>query len=160
MQPDGRWAETAGGAPADGTILTIMRDWADCVHRRWPACSGFAELLCGSLEDAKVSLQGTPRQLKVLAKAKVVDAGAQGFVYILEGITRLLESGEAERTETDGEDIPIRTMPADIEDDTTFRYCTECVVAGADLAVKALGLMAASFGNSLVVAGNKTKVRI
>jgi dihydroxyacetone kinase-like predicted kinase len=88
-----RAAESAYGAiarPVEGTILTVIRDWSRHVFDRAGEVSDFAELLPESLEEAKKSLANTPKQMKALEKAGVVDAGAQAFVYLIEGIVRYL----------------------------------------------------------------------
>ena len=88
-----RASDSAYGAiarPVEGTILTVIRDWARYVARRAEKVKDFAELLPESLAEAKRSLQNTPSQMKVLAKAGVVDAGGQAFVYMIEGIVRYL----------------------------------------------------------------------
>src|SRR5437762_218029 len=74
--------------PVEGTILTVIRDWARRVSERARDVPDFAEILPDSLKEAKRSLENTPKQMKALQKAGVVDAGAQGFVYLLEGIVR------------------------------------------------------------------------
>ena len=70
--------------PVEGTIITVMRATAE------EAGSGkhgdFTELLDRILGRAKDALARTPDLLPVLRKAGVVDAGAKGFVHILEGI--------------------------------------------------------------------------
>jgi len=86
----GESAWSAIARPVEGTILSVMRDWSSHVARRAEEVEDFAELLPESLTEAQRSLENTPRQMKALAKAGVVDAGAQGFVYLLEGIVRYL----------------------------------------------------------------------
>src|SRR6266542_262428 len=86
----GESAWSAIARPVEGTILSVMRDWSNHVAKRAEDVEDFAELLPESLSEAQRSLDNTPKQMKVLAKAGVVDAGAQGFVYLLEGIVRYL----------------------------------------------------------------------
>src|SRR6185436_12206217 len=81
-------AYSAIARPVEGTILTVIRDWARHVADRAAEVADFGVLLPESLKAARTSLQNTPKQMKVLQKAGVVDAGAQGFVYLLEGIDR------------------------------------------------------------------------
>ena len=158
MMQAARFAEKAVANPCEGTILTVMRAWASGVQRRIPASSGFADLLNGSLEDARASLSKTPTQLKVLARAKVVDAGAQGFINMIEGVVRLMEAGETGWTSA--EVATPAAMSAAPDDDFTFRYCTECIVQSSALDLDGIRSMAESLGNSLVIAGSETKVRI
>lgn len=157
MRQAAAFAERAMAAPCEGTILTVMRDWADSLERKSALAPGFLEALQSSLDDAQASLQRTPFQLDALAKAKVVDAGAQGFVYMLEGIVCLLEGGETGWAEAAA---PFQAIPAAVEDDTSFRYCTECIVQGIDLDLGRIKSMAGSLGNSVALAGDKVKIRI
>ncbi len=88
-----RAAESAYSAiarPVEGTILSVIRDWARYVADRAAAVRDFGELLPDSLKAARASLENTPKQMKALQKAGVVDAGGQGFVYLLEGVVRYL----------------------------------------------------------------------
>jgi uncharacterized protein len=52
------------------------------------------EMFRRGLKRARRSLAGTPEQLAVLKEAGVVDAGAQGFVDLLEGVWRYMRSGK------------------------------------------------------------------
>jgi uncharacterized protein len=88
-------ADAVGSAlerPVEGTIVTVIRDTAAEVGRE-PG-QDFVPLLERMVEAARASLARTPELLPVLAKAGVVDAGAQGFVHLLEGVLRFVR-GEA-----------------------------------------------------------------
>ncbi|GAI08987.1 unnamed protein product, partial [marine sediment metagenome] len=74
-----------------GTIITVMKDWANHLAENAHHTHDFAELFKKSLSKAKDSLAQTPDKLLILKKAGVVDAGAQGFVNILEGIVNFIE---------------------------------------------------------------------
>ena len=65
--------------PTEGTILTVINDWADALTRLSEKYSDIVEILERALKVAQKSLRETPKKLKVLAKAGVVDAGGQGF---------------------------------------------------------------------------------
>jgi DegV family protein with EDD domain len=54
-----------------------------------------AQLVRAGAGAARQALAYTPKQLPVLAKAGVVDAGAKGFVDLLEGINDFIEGGHA-----------------------------------------------------------------
>ncbi|HSS44965.1 MAG TPA: DAK2 domain-containing protein, partial [Thermoanaerobaculia bacterium] len=148
-----RAAESAYGAiarPVEGTILTVTRDWARYVAARASEIPDFAELLPASLKEAKRSLENTPRQMKALQKAGVVDAGAQAFVYLLEGIVRYLR--EAARRALP--EAPPEQVRAALFDKTSesilFRYCTEALLEGDALDRDALRRQAALLGDSVV----------
>src|SRR5512143_26377 len=158
-----RAAESAYGAiarPVEGTILTVIRDWSRHVFQRAAEVTDFAELLPESLQEAKKSLENTPKQMKVLEKAGVVDAGAQAFVYLIEGIVRYLR--EAARRALP-EAPPEEVRPALFDrtpESILFRYCTEALLEGDSIDRAALRREAALLGDSIVIAGSSAKVRI
>ena len=156
-------AKSAYGAiarPVEGTILTVIRDWANAVRRRAVEDADFARLLPESLREARRSLENTPNQMQALKKAGVVDAGAQGFVYLLEGIVRYLS--EASR-HGPPEALPEEVQPAVFEkqlESILFRYCTEVLLEGEAIDRNELRREAALLGDSIVIAGSASKVRL
>ena len=159
-----RAAESAYSAiarPVEGTILTVIRDWARHVSDRATEIHDFGVLLPESLKAAKVSLENTPRQMKLLQKAGVVDAGAQGFVYLLEGIVRYLR--EAARLAPPlieaGEDVKAAVFDR-MSDAILFRYCTEVLLEGDAMDRDALRRETALLGDSIVMAGGATRIRL
>ena len=146
--------------PVEGTILTVIRDWARHVAARSGEVVDFAKLLPESLEKAKAALEATPRQMLALRKAGVVDAGAQGFVYLLEGIVRYLR--EAARGAVP-EAPPVEIAAAVFDktpEEILFRFCTEALLEGDVIDRDALRREAALLGDSIVIAGGATRVRL
>lgn len=102
--------------PVEGTILTVIRETTEEAERA--QTSDFAELVDRLVARAREALARTPDLLPVLRKAGVVDAGAKGFVHLLEGILHLIRGDspsavatsvgearshvDADRTEVDG----------------------------------------------------------
>ena len=74
--------------PVEATILTVMRETAEAVSRAHMA--DIAPLVEHMLERAQHSLARTPELLPVLKAAGVVDAGAKGFVSLIEGVVLFL----------------------------------------------------------------------
>ena len=154
-------AREAIAEPKEGTILTVLHDWAEYIHQKYGEAGDFIELVSDSLDEAKRSLQETPTKLKVLAKAGVVDAGAKGFVEMLEGMSHFLSTGKIKTLLQDhtGE----RSQKAQVTEaagDITFRYCTECFVRGAEIDIKTLRQQLIPLGNSLIVAGGAQSLRV
>ncbi|HYV40282.1 MAG TPA: DAK2 domain-containing protein, partial [Thermoanaerobaculia bacterium] len=146
--------------PVEGTILTVIRDWANAVRRGAGEDADFARLLPESLREAKKSLENTPNQMKVLQKAGVVDAGAQGFVYLLEGIVRYLrEASRHGPPEAPPEEVKAAVFEKQLES-ILFRYCTEVLLEGEAIDRHALRRSAALLGDSIVIAGSASKVRL
>lgn len=67
--------------PVEGTILTVMKDWASSLKKLTNKSNDFAEIMEKSLESACFSLKRTKSQLQILKEADVVDSGAQAFVF-------------------------------------------------------------------------------
>jgi len=83
--------------PREGTILSVLRAWSRELAVHSVHTEDFVEALSEALLAARHALAETPRQLAVLARNHVVDAGGQGFVYFLEGMLDWARTGEARR---------------------------------------------------------------
>ncbi len=153
-------AYSAIAKPVEGTILTVIRDWSRYVARRAKEMKDFAELLPESLAEARRSLENTPKQMAMLAKAGVVDAGAQAFVYLIEGIVRYLrEAARRSIPEAPPEDVKAAIFDK-TPDSILFRYCTEALLEGDAIDRDELRRQAALLGDSIVVAGGALRVRL
>lgn len=120
-------------APREGTMLTVMRDTAEAARAQGEA--DFKPLLDRLLDVARASLERTPDLLPVLRKAGVVDAGAKGFVSLLEGVVRLVDGRPAAGpafVPADETDVSAVAL-AEFDADETYRFCTEALVRGQDL---------------------------
>ena len=85
--------EAAYGAvmkPAEGTVLTVSRMAADAALNAADAGDDVFSLLEKASAAADEALALTPSQNPVLAKANVVDAGGQGYCYVLKGFLAAL----------------------------------------------------------------------
>jgi DegV family protein with EDD domain len=148
-------------SPVEGTMLSVMKDWAEAVYQQRTKKRDFVELLSYSLQVTKKSLIETRNKLPVLAKAGVVDAGAKGFVDFLEGITNFIKKGKLKK-------IP---KPIALWEDEGFhvhknknamehRYCTEALFLGKGMVLNKFREEIIPFGSSAIVAGSEEKVRI
>jgi hypothetical protein len=73
--------------PVDGTVLTAMDRVAARLEASPPG--DVKAVLDLAATTARKAVEETPRQLDVLARAGVVDAGAYGFAVLLEGLADL-----------------------------------------------------------------------
>jgi hypothetical protein len=160
-------AQEAISSPREGTILTVIREWSDRVRENCKKTADFDELLRDSLQWAQQALDRTPEQLASLKKAGVVDAGAQGFVYMLEGIVSFLEKGDltaSRQAAQDTADLDVVPLIGedffDDHEDSSFRYCTECFVAGENIDIPKLRNDLGVLGDSLIVAGSSSKAKV
>ena len=144
--------------PIEGTILSVIADWADSVKNIHEKNEDFVKILNFALEQAKDSLRKTPEKLAILKKYGVVDAGAQGFVDFLEGINHFINKGEIDIVDTSAIAEPVENFEVELSDE--FRYCTECLVAGNNIDRIKLKKQLMNLGSSIVLAGSKKKAKI
>jgi DegV family protein with EDD domain len=152
---------TALAKPREGTLVTVI-DAAAAAAQRNSGCKDFAEFLPMVLAASRAALSATTEQLEELRKAGVVDAGGHGFVCILEGCTGYLLHGSLR--EQPAPRLPeVESAFADHlehEMDLEFRYCTECMVSGENLNSNAIRQELEALGNSMVIAGSDSRLRI
>ena len=147
--------------PVEGTMITVIRDWADAVYAERHRTHDYAELLSGSLDTAQRSLQETPKKLPLLAKAGVVDAGAKGFVDFLEGVVHFIRKGDLKSVPVVEAPLPAPAFTVHRHAETPrHRYCSEALLTGIDLDVERIRGLVQEYGDSAIVAGSDELVRI
>jgi uncharacterized protein len=155
------YAYGAVSSPVEGTILTVLHDWAEAVHKLGEETNDFVKILLHSLERARQSLKETPAKLKVLKDAAVVDAGAQGFVLFLEGVARLLKTGNLKSLLQESRAAVEIVEPLEgISGEIHFRYCSEALLTGAGMDHHRIRETVEHLGDSLIVAGTPEKAKI
>ena len=158
------YARESLSEPREGTILTVLTDFARELHAvQREGARDFAALLRRGVQAAQASLERTTFQLEALRKANVVDAGAQGFVELISGMTDYIASGAEDEPEVIVpalSEAETAETSAGQEEDLEYRYCTECVVTAADLDRRHLREQLSTLGGSLVVAGRQGKARV
>lgn len=147
--------------PVEGTMLTVISDWADFLYSRKAVVSDFNQALMDSLETLKQSLQETKEKLKILQQYNLVDAGAKGFVVFVEGITELITSRNLRNLMTEVPQIVSLVHSEESTIDTIDnRYCTEALVKNMKLSQAAIQNLLSRYGDSAVVAGASKTTRI
>ena len=139
--------------PVEGTIITVMRATAEeATSSRIP---DFAELLEHLLGRAKDALAKTPDLLPMLRKAGVVDAGAKGFVHLLEGIVSFMHGDPFVALKNAPTFEAVEAAAGKVEYPTEserYRFCTEALVRGASLPEqKVVQEVLRTHGDSLIV---------
>jgi len=155
-------ARNAISNPQEGTIITVMKDWANHLTEHAPQTADFFELFKKSLAKAKDSLAQTPDKLKILKKAGVVDAGAQGFVNLLEGIVNFIEYGRIKSLKViTSTTSRIKSFKLDkIDSGLNFQFCAEYLIEGDNIDRKTICQKLSWLGDSLIVACSKNKAHI
>ena len=152
--------------PTEGTILTVIRDVAEAVSRAAENGTGdLMEALETAVDAARESVEKTPTLLPVLADAGVVDAGGLGLMVLLEGMLRHVNGEAIDSTEmvssgAIGEEWLAMTEERHAAGDSLYGYCTEVLIGGERLAVDPVRAQIESLGDSVIVVGDETLVRV
>ena len=152
--------------PEEGTIITVMRDVAEESQKIvGEGVDDYYSLIKNIYKRAEISLKETKNILKILKKTDVVDAGALGFVLLIQGMLNVIEKAEGGRIQTTHLDISyeisnIEKLSKDVDFTIQNKYCTECVVIGQKIDRAELKDKIKDFGDSMVMAGTDKKVKI
>ena len=149
--------------PVEGTMLTMVRAWADFIYANQSAVTDFSHLFLNSKTVLERTLAETTSKLDILAKANVVDAGANAFAYFIEGIIDCIRHKNIKSHA----DIPLipqgghgNAEKKHVPREVTHRYCTEAMVRNVDLDHNQLSAILQNHGDSVVVAGASTASRL
>ena len=152
--------------PTEGTILTVVREATEY------ACEQNTQtpekFLNAFIDEAKRSLARTPELLPVLKKAGVVDSGAAGLIYIVDGMMRAVIGEDIADFSEASEKTQELDLDAFNEDSVLeFGYCTELLVrlqnAKTDIStfdVKVITDYLQTIGDSIVTVRNGSIVKL
>jgi hypothetical protein len=159
IQKSVKYIYEAVAHPVEGTMLTVIKEWAEFIYTSRNKYDDFNHMLVSSYEILKKSLFETTSKLEILAKNNVVDAGAKGFVLFIEGIiefikTRNIKELMVARNET----TSFPRIEEVLTEKIDFRYCTEAIIKNCTIDNKSLIQTLEKYGDSVVVAGSD-KVR-
>jgi len=169
-----RAADQAYGSvrdPAEGTILTVVREMAarvaselahmhdarlgdEATIREQDAV--IAEVIERALEAGQESVSRGPDLLPVLREAGVVDAGGYALTVLLAGIIGALRGSAPPVVE---HQAPARvTHPQ--HSSSTYKYCTNFAVTGSALEQRRFLRELEELGDSVLVVGDQTTLKI
>jgi uncharacterized protein len=157
--------------PAEGTILTVVREMAhriatELAHmpdiRLEPDSppeqqdAAIAAILEPAVEEGLESVRRTPELLPVLREAGVVDAGGHALTVIFAGVVAALRGTEAPQIE---HHAPARvTHPEHASE--TYRYCTNFAVTGTGLDPAPFRERLEAIGDSVLVVGDQHTLKV
>jgi uncharacterized protein len=169
-----RAADQAYGSvrdPAEGTILTVVREMAtrvasELAHmpdaRLGPNATDAeqdalaADVMEHALESGQQSVNRGPDLLPVLRESGVVDAGGYGLVVVLAGMVGSLRGSETVQLE--------HHAPAKVSHpqhaSTSYRYCTNFAVTGDVLDQRAYLAELEQLGDSVLVVGDRSTLKV
>jgi uncharacterized protein len=169
-----RAADQAYGSvrePAEGTILTVVREMAarvasELAHmhngRLQPDADDsaqnamIAEVIEKALSAGEESVKRGPDLLPVLREAGVVDAGGYGLTVLLAGIVGALRGTDP--PPLDHHAAARVTHPQ--HSSTTYRYCTNFAVTGSGLEQRRFVQALEQIGDSVLVVGDPTTLKV
>ena len=147
--------------PVEGTMLTVIKDWANYIYDNRHRISDFNQIFLDSQEVLNRSLIETRTKLAVLAKANVVDAGAKGFVLFIEGIIDFITRRDLkELIKIKAETSVFQKIEETIPEVVEFRFCTEALIRKCSVNSNDLRTVLEKYGNSIVVAGSDKMRRL
>lgn len=157
--------------PTEGTILTVAREAVEYAVSRITPKSTIRTLFADLSKEMNRSLERTPEILTVLKEAGVVDSGAAGLFYIIDGFNRVLNGGEISdfehysAVEKNASDPAVNSFGPDSV--MTFGYCTEFLLqlqnSKTDIDnfdVEALKSFLAGVGDSIVAFKTDSIVKV
>ena len=169
-----RAADRAYGSvrePAEGTILTVVREMAarvasEVAHMDEPRLRGqvgadeqdalIARVLERALDAGQSSVKRGPDLLPVLREAGVVDAGGYGLTLIFAGVVAALRG--AEPPELEHHAAARVTHPQHVS--ATHRFCTNFAVTGKGLDPGPWIPRLEALGDSVLVVGDRHTLKV
>src|SRR3712207_1544151 len=157
--------------PAEGTILTVVREMAsrassEIAHMPEPRLrdrvaddvqdSLIADVLERSLESGEASVKRGPELLSVLREAGVVDAGGYGLTILFAGVVAVLRGSEPPPLD---HHAPARITHPEHQS-SRYRFCTNFAVTGEDLHPGPWIPRLEALGDSVLVVGDRTTLKV
>ncbi len=163
LQMAANTAYQALSEPVEGTILTVIRDAATGAKKAANENNAtLVSVLSAATSSARDSVLETPELLEVLKEAGVVDAGGHGIFTILEGALFYLK-GELNSNNPQllSSQRPLISRQAEFEsEEGQYGFCTQFMIKGQDLDISSIRKALESSGESLIVVGDSSVVRV
>lgn len=148
-------------SPNEGTILTVLRDSVNAAYETAKTEPDIIKVVDALLKEARSSLANTPNLLPVLKEAGVVDAGAMGFVLIVEGIEQMMKSKKLPDLDSLSNYSNSKVSPHPNLEEENYGYCTEFFINSKNnLDTDVLRNELLELGDSLVIANSNSLTKI
>jgi hypothetical protein len=159
-------------APAEGTMLTVMREMASRIATELPNLPNprlgsswddelqnrlIADVLEAALQSGEEAVRRGPEQLPVLKEAGVVDAGGHAVTILFAGVIAALRGTDAPVIEVHAPAVRV-THPE--HESSTYRYCTNFAVTGHDLRAHDFVAPLEALGDSVLVVGDAATLKV
>jgi DAK2 domain fusion protein YloV len=159
-------------APAEGTILTVMREMAasiatEIAHLPRPSVDELleeqtqnaliADVLEKALEAGEAAVKRGPELLPVLKEAGVVDAGGHAVTILFAGVLAVLRDSDAPEV---AHFAPAAVVTHPEHESSTFRYCTNFAITGSELDAQVWVQPLEALGDSVLVVGDAHTLKV
>jgi DAK2 domain fusion protein YloV len=139
--------------PTEGTMLTVIRMAAAKAISAQEKGADTELTFSAAVSGAKAALKSTRNLLPVLKKKGIVDAGAQGLVYILEGMAGCVSEEAVYVSE--------QTLSDSTDFHSEYTYCTEFIITKhADVDVSEIKRFLADIGNCTAAAEHSGIIKV
>jgi DAK2 domain fusion protein YloV len=160
--------------PQEGTMLTVIREIASRVSQMVAHMEGasfpldiddvtqntsLGELIDGAVKVGEKSVARSPELLPLLKESGVVDSGGYGMVVIMSGILAAL-SGDVDAPDRVTRYVAPAHGAALPHESSKFRFCTNFAVTGTELSADHFRPGLERLGDSVLVVGDDTTLRI
>jgi DAK2 domain fusion protein YloV len=160
--------------PQEGTMLTVIREIASRVSQMVAHMEGatfpldiddasqnetLGGLIDGAVAVGEESVAKSPDLLPLLKESGVVDSGGYGMVVIMSGILGAL-SGDNNAPERVAHHIAPAGGAAVRHESSKFQFCTNFAVTGTELSADHFRPGLERLGDSVLVVGDETTLRI
>ncbi len=161
-------------SPQEGTMLTVIREIASRVSQMvahlddaaFPLDvddetqnSALAQLMDGAVSVGEKSVARSPELLPLLKESGVVDSGGYGMVVIMSGILAAL-SGDLGAPDRVAHHAAPKVGGGVRHESSQFRWCTNFAVTGTELSADHFRPGLDRLGDSVLVVGDDTTLRI
>jgi DAK2 domain fusion protein YloV len=143
--------------PVEGTMLTVIREMAEESEKKEHRRARPNDLLRAVLTAGEDAVARTPELLDVLRNAGVVDAGGAGLVEIARGMVHGATGEELPEAPVEAEALGFDAIHQELSE---YRYCTVFVVEGESLDKDVLEAELEKIGDSLLVVGDATALKV
>ena len=144
--------------PVEGTMLSVIRELAEEAESQ--AANGapaVEELLRLLVQRGEEAVARTPEQLQVLRDAGVVDAGGAGLLELVRGVAAAVRGEALPEPPARTEGLSLDAVHQEL---SKFRYCTVFLIEGKDLDQNALESELEEIGDSLLVVGDASAMKV
>jgi fatty acid kinase len=143
-------------APVEGTMLTVIRALAEEAESRADQNPSPADLLKALVARGEEAVARTKEQLDVLRQAGVVDAGGAGLLELVRGLAAVV-ADEPLPDPPPAEKLAVEAVHQEL---SRYRYCTTFVIEGDDLDPETLETELERLGDSLLVVGDPSALKV